>query len=176
MITDLYYIDTYVLTKSFLLPYICFSVTSFSISDVNGKRGLSYRDFINLPKTHAHCTKVNTVNRLWYYCLVCNRNVPIGKNRPFTIGCWGDYNKSPEHHEHIRRLSEVKCLALKEKTKVKQLNSLEKATMSQLCKQQAPLANYFQSSAKKRKAKTLSVTDSAAAAIAIASKIVWTLT
>ena len=148
MITDLYSIDTYVLPNSFLLPYICFSITSFSISDVNGKRGLSYGDFIDLPKTHAHCTKVDTVNGLWYYCAICNRNVPSRKNRPFTIGRWGDHDKSPEHQEHIRRQRELQCLGLKEKAKVKQLTSLEKATMSQLSKQQAPLNNYFQSSAK----------------------------
>ena len=112
--------------------------------------GLSRQQFVLLPKTNKHCSKVGTVQGLWYFCSTCNKQVACRNGRPFTLARWNDHQESPEHQDHVRRSREVACLELKMKASDGKLTSLEQQTLGQLSKKQPPMQKFFRATVSKK--------------------------
>ena len=105
--------------------------------------GLSRQQFVLLSKTNKHCSKVDTVQGLWYFCSTCNKQVACRNGRPFTLARWKDHQESPEHQDHVRRSREVACLELKMKASDGKLTYLEQQTLGQLSKKQSPMQRFL---------------------------------
>ena len=91
----------------------------------SGKRMGSYREFMMLPESKHHCSKVDRVHGLWALCGLCAKKIICRFERSYTVAHWNDHEKTPEHNNHIRRLDEITELDLKKKALGETLTSLE---------------------------------------------------
>ena len=116
----------------------------------SGKRMGSYREFMMLPESKHHCSKVDRVHGLWALCGLCAKKIICRFERSYTVAHWNDHEKTPEHNNHIRHLDEITELDLKKKALGETLTSLEATTLGQLTKKQSPMAQFFSATASKK--------------------------
>lgn len=123
----------------------------------------SKTNFLNLPQVMTYCSKVDTANGCWYFCGLCNKEVPCRTGRPFTLARWNDHEKCPEHKQHLRRLEELERIKLKKKAQSTKLTSLEAKCLKQLALKQDVMMKFYsvtesQKSKNKAHSTSLSVT------------------
>jgi len=93
---------------------------------------------------NEHCLSVDTKCGLSYYCGTCNREVEVRSNGVFTVRRFNKHCKfDVQHRESVRNKKALALLEPKKKSAGIELYSLEKSTLAQLNKKQAPMMSFL---------------------------------
>ena len=115
----------------------------------------SKEKFLALPSDWPiYCGAVDIDSGLWAFCKLCDKQIPVRANRPFTIGTWNAHRQEVErtHKSKIAAEKGRNHAELRRKAMEGSITERELSRLKQDSKQQKTVISFFTNSTTKRNA------------------------